>query len=144
MNLQNPKMKMSKSAPSDRGRIELNDSAEEIRMKIKKAVTDSVPHISYDPKERHGVANLINMYSAIKGYSPQEIVKNYKGEDQFTKYLKSDLAEELITEFEQFRKEFDRLSNERYYVRNILEIGWTRASVIAKKNITEIKELLGL
>ena len=144
MNLQSPTEKMSKSAVTDRGRIDLTDSPEDIGMKIKKAVTDSVPRISYEPKDRQGVANLIHMYSAIKRCSPQEIVKKYEEKEHFTKYLKRDLAEELITDLEKFRREFDRLNKERGYVMNILENGWKRASVIARVNMSEINELLGV
>ena len=144
MNLQSPMEKMSKSAATNRGRIDLTDTPEEIRMKIKKTVTDSVPHISYEPKERQGVANLINMYSAVKGCPPQEVVRKYEKEDQFTKSLKNDLAEGLITDLERFRKEFDRLSKEIGYVLNILEEGCTRASSIARKNMKEIRDLLGV
>ena len=144
MNLQSPTEKMSKSALTDRGRIDLTDSPEDISTKIKKAVTDSVPHISYEPKDRLGVANLIRMYSAIKGYSLEEVVKKYEEEEHFTKHLKNDLAAELITDLEKFRKEFDRLNKERDYVMNVLENGWKKASGIARINMSEINELLGV
>ena len=144
MNLQNPTEKMSKSAATSRGRIDLTDSPEEIKMKIKKAVTDSFSYVSYEPKERQGVANLIDIFSATKGCPQQQIVAKYEGKEPFTKYLKNDLSDELIKELEAFRNEFNRLNNERNYVINVLEDGWTRASAIAMKNIAEIKELIGL
>lgn len=144
MNLQDPTTKMSKSATTSRGRIDLNDSPTKIREKVKKAVTDSVLDISYEPKERPGVANLINLYSTMKGVSPQQIVRDYEGKVPFTKYLKNDLADELISELEQFHREFKRLEREKSYVMNVLETGWTRASAIAKININEVKKLLGL
>ena len=143
MNLQNPLTKMSKSAATNHGRIDLIDNPEEIRRKIKKAVTDSFPNISYEPDRRNGVANLINIFCAIKKIPPETVVQLYEDKAPFTKYLKNDLAEELINELEMFRKEFERLSMEKNYVERVLEEGWARASDIARKNMTEIKRLLG-
>lgn len=144
MNLQDPTKKMSKSDTTNRGRIDLTDSPDNIKSKIQKSVTDSISYITYEPKERPGVANLINMYSAVSGLKTDEIVDKYKDEKYFTKTLKSDLTDALIEELRHFRTEFERLSKEKEYVRTVLEDGWQKANEIALINMKEIRKLLGL
>lgn len=144
MNLQDPTKKMSKSDTTNRGRIDLTDSPDDIKSKIQKSVTDSISYITYEPKERPGVANLINMYSAVSGLKTDEIVDKYKDEKYFTKTLKSDLTDALIEELRHFRTEFERLSKEKEYVRTVLEDGWQKANEIALINMKEIRKLLGL
>ena len=57
--LSDPTRKMSKSDELARSRIELTDSADEIANKVKRAVTDSETHISYDPIHRLGTSHII-------------------------------------------------------------------------------------
>lgn len=67
MSLQNGKKKMSKSDMSALACINLIDEADMIREKIKRAKTDSLGQITYDPIERPEVANLLRIYSALEG-----------------------------------------------------------------------------
>ena len=60
-NLRDPAVKMSKSAPNPKSRIDLTDSDDAILEKIKKAVTDCTSLVAYDPHSRPGVANLIEV-----------------------------------------------------------------------------------
>ena len=144
MNLQDPTKKMSKSDPSSRGRIDLTDTPSSIQSKIRKSVTDSISHISYEPETRPGVANLINIYSAISDITPDEIVQNYKDRTIFTKDLKADLSERLIKELEQFRSSYETLITEKNYLRDVLEAGSQKAREIAHVNIADVKSKLGL
>jgi tryptophanyl-tRNA synthetase len=65
MSLQDGKKKMSKSDTSRLSCINLIDDPEIIRMKIRKAKTDSEGTISYDPENRPELANLLRIYSAL-------------------------------------------------------------------------------
>ena len=67
MSLQDGNKKMSKSDKSKLACINLIDDAEIIRTKIKKAKTDSLGQITYDPQSRPEVANLLRIYSALEG-----------------------------------------------------------------------------
>ncbi|KAJ3038416.1 hypothetical protein HK097_003182, partial [Rhizophlyctis rosea] len=67
MSLRHPTNKMSKSDPSDATRINLSDTPDQIRSKIRKATTDTTLGISYDPDMRPGVANLLRIHSAFSG-----------------------------------------------------------------------------
>src|SRR5256885_12182282 len=61
MSLKEPKLKMSKSHADPKSRILITDTEEEINTKIREALTDSEPGITYDPKSRPGVANLLEI-----------------------------------------------------------------------------------
>ncbi|TLD28314.1 hypothetical protein PspLS_03849 [Pyricularia sp. CBS 133598] len=65
MSLRDPTQKMSKSHPDPRSRITLTDSADEIRARIKTALTDSIDTVYYDPVGRPGVANLFELLSTF-------------------------------------------------------------------------------
>ena len=67
MSLRDCKKEMSKSDKSVKGVINLTDDSDSIRLKIRKATTDSLGLIKYDPINRPEVANLLRIYSAIEG-----------------------------------------------------------------------------
>ncbi|MDK6687815.1 tryptophan--tRNA ligase, partial [Aerococcus sp. UMB8623] len=59
--------------------------------KIKSAVTDSSGVISYDPEEKPGVSNLLDIYSAFSNRSIDDLVTEYEGSGYGA--FKGDLAE---------------------------------------------------
>ena len=65
MSLRDPFQKMSKSDNMEGSRINLNDSPDHIRKKVRKAVTDCTSEITFSPDKRPGVSNLISIYSAV-------------------------------------------------------------------------------
>src|SRR5680860_1552020 len=64
MSLDDPAKKMSKSSPNPNSYIALGDKPDEIRRKIKRAVTDSGSEIVVDP-EKPALTNLISIYSIL-------------------------------------------------------------------------------
>ena len=85
---------MSKSDNVELGRINITDGPDLIRNKIRKAVTDSVSKIEYDPENRPGISNLISIYSAITGDSYETICDRFKTEESVV--MKDALAEVVI------------------------------------------------
>lgn len=79
--LRDPSKKQSKSDPNDKSRITLRDSPNQIRKKIKRAITDFTSEVTYDPVERPGVANLVGIHALVKNVSPQEICNQARGID---------------------------------------------------------------
>jgi tryptophanyl-tRNA synthetase len=94
--LQDPTVKMSKSASSPKGLVNLLDEVRTSAKKIKSAVTDTGTVVSYDEQEKPGVSNLLRIHSAISGRSVPELVEHFEG--KMYGALKTELAE-LYTEW---------------------------------------------
>lgn len=139
MGLDDPSGKMSKSAPSEYNRINLLDSADEIRNKIKKATTDSELGITYTDK-RPAVKNLLNIFSLTSNKTPEELVKHFEGKG--FKELKEELAESIVDFLVPFQEKYHSISNED--VRKILDEGKIRAKKVAQKKIADVKQKMGL
>lgn len=133
---------MSKSDPSDQTRINLVDSPDVIMNKIKRATTDSIRGISYDRQERPAVANLVDMYAAMKKVSIEEVVQEHAQSSNAA--FKEALANVLITSLQPIQEEMSRLQNEEAYVQGVLDKGAARANEIAKPNLEQIQKLVGL
>jgi tryptophanyl-tRNA synthetase len=91
LDLQDPGAKMSKSASSAKGLVNLLDDPKVSAKKFKSAVTDTGTVVSYDEKEKPGVSNLLSIYSAISGRSVPELVEHFEG--KMYGALKTELAE---------------------------------------------------
>jgi tryptophanyl-tRNA synthetase len=88
--LQDPTAKMSKSASSPNGIVELLDDPAKSAKKIRSAVTDTGREIVFDPEAKPGVSNLLTIYAALSGRSIEELVTAYAGRGYGD--LKKDLA----------------------------------------------------
>ncbi len=142
MSLRNPLQKMSKSDNQELSRINLSDSPDEIKKKIRRTVTDSNSRTTYDPADRPGVSNLVSIYSAMTGQSPIDICSAFEGRQ--TVDLKDELAEVLIERLSPIREEIDHLENNPSYVDRVLAEGAERAGQIAEDNMKDMKRVLGI
>jgi len=143
MSLKDGTKKMSKSDPSDQSRINITDDSDEIKKKIQKAKTDSLPFpIKLDDLEkRPEVNNLINIFSALEGSLPEKIINDYEGKD-FRKF-KEDLFEVINHRFSKISFEMKKLLREDSYIKSILKEGKEKASEISLENLEKIKEITG-
>ena len=142
MSLRDGTKKMSKSDISDFSRINLIDDADLIRQKFKKAKSDSIMEIAYDKENRPEVANLLDMFACLTEQKIDDILKEYQG--KFFSQFKMDLAEVVIEKIEPIGAKIKYLcTQDEGYIRQILRDGAERATIIAEKNIKEIKELCG-
>jgi tryptophanyl-tRNA synthetase len=135
-------MKMSKSNPSDLTKILITDTPEEIRRKIKSAVTDSIESIRYDPENRPGISNLIDIYQSISGQELEQVQRRFQ--DKSVVDLKSELIELLIEHFRPFNTEFSRLVNSREDVEKIYLAGSQKAAGVANLTLSQVKKHIGL
>ena len=94
MSLQDGKKKMSKSDKSQKSIIHLIDDSETIKLKIRKAKTDSEGKISYDPINRPELANLLRIYTAIEGIPVAKVEQVFEGDNMFA--FKEKLSAKLI------------------------------------------------
>ena len=142
MSLRSPTLKMSKSDASEISRINLTDSADDIKLKISKAVTDCISAVTYNPGERPGVSNLLRIYSSFSGMNIEAICEKFIGKQ--TVDLKIELADLLITSLNPLRECILNLLDEQNALDAILEDGNLRAREIASCNLKKVKQVLGL
>ena len=92
--LQEPTKKMSKSDRVDTGSIFIEDSADDIRKKVKRAVTDSENEVRYDPTTKPGVSNLLTIFATLSGTTIDVAENHFKGCNYGT--LKTEVAEKIV------------------------------------------------
>ena len=144
MSLRDAKKKMSKSEDSDYSRINLKDDKDLIDKKIKKAKTDALPIPSdlNNLKDRKEAANLVSIYASVNNIKVSQVLSEFGGKNFST--LKSNLSESLIEIICPIGKEIKKLLNDENFLNKILVKGAKKADIIAKSNIKEIYEIIGL
>ena len=144
MSLRDGIKKMSKSEDSDQSRINLKDDKDLIVQKIKKAKTDSAPIPSEinGLKNRHEATNLISIYASLNDIDVSKVLKEYSGKNFST--FKSKLSESVIEKICPIGDEMKKLLKDKSYLNSVLEKGSKKANIIAKSNINEIYEIIGL
>lgn len=140
MSLQNPEAKMSKSDPDPNSAVYLNDTDDQIRKKIKRAVTDSGTEIAY-ADDKPGVKNLLNIQAAITGKAIPEIVASYQGKQYG--HLKVETAEIVVEAVAPIRTRTEQLMADRSYLDQILARGAERARARAQKTLQTVYERVG-
>ncbi len=140
MDLQHPERKMSKSADSALGTIFLLDSSDDIAAKVKRAVTDSEPAVSYDPQQRPGVSNLIEILAASTEGRPDDIASRYSTCAQ----LKADTADAVNAAIEPVRARYASLSADLGEVAAVLRNGADQAVLVASATLRRAYTAVGL
>ena len=144
MSLRDGTKKMSKSEESDYSRINLKDSADEIRKKIKKAKSDTeqIPEDMKNLEKKPEALNLINIYSEISNMDQKKILNEMSGKEY--SFLKNKLAELLIGQITPVGDEIKKLLADKSYLEQILKKGSEKANIIAEENLKNIREKIGL
>ena len=140
MSLQEPTSKMSKSDPNPNGYIWLLDSPEVIVKKIKKAVTDSDGEIAYR-EGKHGVNNLLSIYGAIVGKTPEEAALEFEG--QGYGMLKKCVAEAVCEELRPIQEKYKEIAADDTYLDSIARAGAERAEKIAEVTVRKVYDSVG-
>lgn len=141
MSLQDYSKKMSKSDSSEYSRINLTDDNDTIRNKAKKAKTDSIAEVTYEPETRPDVANLINLLGVLTEKTPQAVAAELAGKKSSD--LKTALAEALVATVEPVRTKYNELMDDRIMLMKVLDEGAAKANDIARANFTKVKEIVG-
>ncbi len=139
--LQDPTVKMSKSASSPAGIIELLDEPRVSAKKIRSAVTDTEREVRYDPAAKPGVSNLLVIFAALTGRQIEDLEKSYA--DKGYGDLKKDLAE-VVTDFVTPYQERTRAYMEDpETLDTILADGAEKARAVAAKTLAAVYERVG-
>ncbi|KAI8635034.1 tryptophanyl-tRNA synthetase [Xylariaceae sp. FL1651] len=106
MSLRDPSQKMSKSSPNERSRILITSTPKEIQQRIMGAVTDSLNSVTYEPEDRPGVANLLEILAqcSAKPTTPAEVADSLMGAKLGD--LKTRCAEAVIAELDGVRERY--------------------------------------
>ncbi|MFJ2755098.1 tryptophan--tRNA ligase [Nocardioides sp. NPDC087217] len=139
--LQDPTIKMSKSASSPTGLIDMLDDPNVSAKKIRSAVTDSEMEIRFDEEAKPGVSNLLRIYSALTGSEIDTLVGKYAGKGYGD--LKKDLAEVVVDYVTPFREKTFEVLEDRAYLDGILQQGAEKAGVVARKTLADVYERVG-
>lgn len=142
MGLGNPTSKMSKSDPN--GCVFLMEKPEDIARKFKRAITDSDTEncVRFDPANKPGVSNLMNIYSAVTGKSIDEIEREFDGQGYGV--FKPAVGDAVIETLRPIREEATRLLNDKAYLCSVYTEGAQKASVIARKTLRKVYKKVGL
>lgn len=142
MGLQDPKQKMSKSATNVNDVIFLEDEPAVILKKFKKAVTDSENKVRFDPENKPGVSNLMQIYSAITSKTMEDIEKEFEssGYGEF----KIKVAESVINKIEPIQKKYKEILNNPKYLEEIYTRGADNARKLASDTLNTVKQKIGI
>lgn len=141
MALDDPEKKMSKSAENIHSRISLLDEPSKIKKSIMRATTDSEGSIRFDPENKPGITNLLNIYSVFSGKDISEIEKDYDGRGYGD--FKKDLVEVTTQALAPIKERFNEIRQSDELIQ-ILKDGAQRANAIAEKTMKRVKENFGL
>ena len=141
MDLVDPNKKMSKSSENQKGVIRLLDDIDIIRKKIMSATTDSEMEVKYDPENKPGISNLINIYSCLSKLSIKEIESKFEGANYGT--FKKDVADLVVSHIKDIQEKYSKIINSDI-LDEVLDKGREKTKEIAKSKYLEVKEKVGL
>jgi tryptophanyl-tRNA synthetase len=139
--LQDPSIKMSKSASSPQGIIDVLESPESVRRKILRAVTDNEAEVRADDAAKPGVTNLLRIYSGLAGESVASLEQRYAGAGYGA--FKKDLAEVVVDAFAPVRERTEKLLANEAELDRLLAAGAARARRIATGTMARVRARVG-
>ncbi|GAA4375612.1 tryptophan--tRNA ligase [Nocardioides caricicola] len=139
--LQDPTAKMSKSASSPSGIVEMLDDPNVSAKKIRSAVTDSEAVVRFDPENKPGVSNLLTIYSALSGRTVADLEEEYAGRGYGD--LKKELAEVVVEFVTPFRERTLELLDDQAYLTEVLRQGAERAGAVAEATLRDVYQRVG-
>ncbi|GAB3780736.1 tryptophan--tRNA ligase [Nocardioides ungokensis] len=139
--LQDPTSKMSKSASSPAGIIEMLDDPRASAKKIRSAVTDSGSDIRFDTEEKPGVSNLLTIYSALTGRPIADLEQDYAGRGYGD--LKKELAEVVVDFVTPFRERTLELLDDQAHLTDVLRRGAEQAHAVADATLRDVYQRVG-
>ena len=139
--LKDPTKKMSKSEDNPQGVISMFDDVDSIVKKIMRATTDSDNSIKYDPDNKPGISNLINIVTSLSDRTIEDIEKEFdgKGYGEFKKYVASVVSSHIS----EIQKRFNEIINSKE-LDDILNEGISKSKELAEKKYKKMCERMGI
>jgi tryptophanyl-tRNA synthetase len=141
MGLDDPNVKMSKSAAGAGHAVALLDPPERVRKTIMRATTDSNPAVDFAALGP-GVGNLLNIFQAFSGWTDEKMRSHFSG----MRYgeLKKQVADMVISHLEPFQQRYREITSQSGYVAGVLREGAERVAPIANATVDLVKRRMGL
>ncbi len=141
MGLENPERKMSKSEGGEGNTINLLDSPNKIRKKIKRATTDSLREITFD-ENRPGIYNLLILYELFTGEKREDIEARFEGKGYAD--FKTKLAEVVVEGLRPLQERYEALIEDAAYLDTLLSKGADRIRPTAERVLAKAKQRMGV
>ena len=141
MDLQAPTNKMSKSADSPKGTIQILEDPKRIGKKFRSAVTDSETEVRYDRESKAGVSNLLEIMSVASGRAIDDLVAEYA--DQGYGTFKTAVADAVVEMLRPIQERHAELADDPAEVTRVLADGAERARAIAGPKLRAAKDAVG-
>lgn len=139
--LQDPTAKMSKSAASQSGVIDLLDDPGVVAKRIRSAVTDTGREVRYDPVGKPGVSNLLTIHAALSGRAVTDLEADYAGRGYGD--LKADVADVVDAELTPFRERAMGYLKDPDALDEVLAVGAAKARAVAATTLALVYDRVG-
>jgi tryptophanyl-tRNA synthetase len=135
--------KMSKSDPSDQSRINLTDSEDEIRNKLKRAKTDPepLPMVVDGLDARPEARNLVEIYATLSGKTLAEVLSEFGG--QGFGAFKPALADLVVAKLAPMNARYRDLLANPAAIDAALADGADKARAVARETMREVRAAVG-
>jgi tryptophanyl-tRNA synthetase len=141
MDLQDPTRKMSTTGSEERGLIYVDDEEKAIVKKVKSAVTDSGAEVRRGPG-KDGIANLIDIYAVTRGVSPEDVEREFDGQQYGA--FKGAVAEAVADYLRPVRERFAELRPDEATLEATLQQGAERARALASETLRDVRAAMGV
>jgi len=141
MDLQSPEQKMSTTFGTEGGTLQIRDSDDEMRRKIRSAVTDSGREVTRGPG-KEGISNLIEISAVLRGVSPEDVEREFAGAGYGD--FKSAVAETVVEALAPIRERYLELVADRAGLERILADSADRARSMASGTLAEVRDRMGV
>ena len=141
MDLQEPTNKMSTSTSSEQGAVYVGDPPDAIRKKFKSAVTDSGREVRYDPQEKPGVSNLLEIMSVATGEAIDALERRFEGSGYGD--LKEAVGESVVTLLTPIRERFEALRADERELQRLLGVGAEKARRASEPTLELMYDRMG-
>jgi len=139
--LQDPSIKMSKSASSPQGIIDVLEDPVSIRRKVMRAVTDTDGEIRVDETAKPGVTNLLRIHSALSGEPTADLETRFAGAGYGA--FKKELADVVVDALAPIRERTEKLLADEAELDRMLAVGAAKAHVIAAATMARVRDSVG-
>jgi tryptophanyl-tRNA synthetase len=141
MDLQEPTSKMSTTLSSEQGAVYIVDSPDGIRKKFKSAVTDSEREVRYDPEEKPGVSNLLEIMNVATGEPIDALEQRFDGAGYGD--FKEAVGEAVVELLSPIRERFEALRADERELQRLLAVGAEKARRASEPTLEEMYDRMG-